>query len=111
MTHSQLNHDEVLEIIDRLIQRSEDALEEAEDELRQVRSNLVALTIEEHILGPLSVDEEERKQAAAARFRELESQAETQTRRLQRLRAAREEWVEELPISLEGRFEELVSGT
>jgi len=107
--HEKLDHEEVLQTLDRLIQRSEDVLGSAEEELRQARTALLTLTVREHVLGPVSKEEESRREVALSNFRELTNRVRTEQERLKRLRAAREEWETGLPTSLHSRFEDLLS--
>jgi hypothetical protein len=103
--------EEVLQALDKLVQRSEDMIESAEEELQQERTTLLTLTVKEHVIGvgSLSEEEEKKKEAALSRFRELWNRIDSEKKRLKRLRAAREEWEAGLPSSLRNRFEDLLS--
>ena len=104
-----LETDEVLQAVDALIQRSEVALGNAEEELQQSRTSLLTLT--EHIMGPDSLSEEERgrEELEQSRFTAACKQVELYRRRLKSLRAAREEWEGGVPKSLQSKFEALLS--
>jgi hypothetical protein len=106
-----LETDEVLQAVDALIQRSELALGNAEEELQQSRASLLALTVKEHIVGADSLSEEERVRGELeqSRFTAARKQVELYRRRLKSLRTAREEWEGEVPKSLQSKFEALLS--
>jgi hypothetical protein len=109
--YEKLEYDEVLQTLDKLMQRSEDMLESAEEELQQERTTLLTLTVKEHVIGAgsLSEEEEKKREVALSRFRELWNRIDSEKKRLKRLRAAREEWEAGLPSSLQNRFEDLLS--
>jgi hypothetical protein len=72
---------------------------------------LLTLTVKEHVIGPgaLSEEEEEKKEAALSRFRDLRDRIDSEKERLKRLRDAREEWEAGLPSALRNKFEDLLS--
>jgi hypothetical protein len=109
--YGKLEYDEVLQALDKLIQRSEDMLESAEEELQQERATLLTLTVKEHVIGAesFSKEEEEKREDALSRFRELWNRMDSEKKRLKRLRDAREEWEAGLPSSLQNEFEDLLS--
>lgn len=110
--YEKLEYEEVLQALDKLIQRGEERLKSAEQELQEERTILLTLTVKEHVIGPgsLSEEEEEKKEAALSRFRDLRSRIDSEKERLKRLRDAREEWEEtRLPSSLQKKFQDLLS--
>jgi hypothetical protein len=107
--YDKLDHQEVVETLDQLIERGEDVLRGLEDELRQARSLVLTLTVKEHVVGSLSKEEESRREAALSSFRELRERAYTQQERLKKLRAARDDWEAGTPTSLQQRFAALLS--
>jgi len=109
--YEKLENEDVLQALDKLIQKSEDMLEGAEEELQQARATLLTLTVKEHVIGieSLSEEEEKKKEGALSHFRDLRSKINSEKERLKRLRAAREEWETGLPSSLRNKFEDLLS--
>jgi hypothetical protein len=109
--YEKLENEDVLQALDKLMQKSEDVLESAEEELQQARATLLTLTVKEHVIGigSLSEEEEKRKEGALSHFRDLRNRINSEKERLKRLRAAREEWETGLPNSLRKKFEDLLS--
>jgi hypothetical protein len=110
--YEKLEHEEGLQTLDKLIQRGEERLKNAEKELQEERTVLLTLTVKEHVIGAesLSEEEQEKREAALSRFRDLRNRVDSEKERLKRLRAAREEWEETgLPGSLRNGFEVLLS--
>jgi hypothetical protein len=107
--YEEFGREEVLQALDRLIERNAAVLEDEEGELQQVRGNWLTLTVKEHIVGSLSQEEKERRVAVLSRFREAQSRVDSQRVRLEKLRAARKDWEVELPSSLQNRFEDLLT--
>jgi flagellar biosynthesis chaperone FliJ len=107
----EAREEDVLQALDKLIQKSEDVLESTEEELQQARATLLTLTVKEHVIGTesLSEEEEKRKEGALSHFRDLRNTINSEKERLKRLRAAREEWETGLPNSLRKKFEDLLS--
>jgi hypothetical protein len=107
--YEKFGREEVLQTLNRLIERNASVLEDEEDELQQVRSNWLTLTLKEHIVGSLSHEEKDRSQTVLSRFKELQSRVDSQKAVLEKLRAAREEWEKGVPSSLQKKFEDLLS--
>jgi hypothetical protein len=82
--YQKLEDEDVLQILDKLIQRSEDVLEGAEEELQQERTTLLTLTVKEHGMGAesLSEEEEKKKEVALSRFRDLRNRIDAEKERL-----------------------------
>jgi hypothetical protein len=107
--YEKFGRDEVLQTLDRLIERNATVLEDEEGELQQIRGNWLTLTLKEHIVGSLPREENERRQTVLSRFKELQNRVDSQRAVLEKLRATRKEWEVELPSSLQKRFEDLLT--
>ena len=59
--YEKLENEDVLQVLDKLMQKSEDVLESTEEELQQARATLLTLTVKEHVIGIGSLSEEEEK--------------------------------------------------
>ena len=107
--YEEFGREEVLQALDRLIERNGAVLEGEEEELKQVRSNYLTLILKEYIVGSLSQEEKERRVAVLSRFRQLQGRVDSQRAGLEKLRAAREGWETEIPGSLQSQFEDLLT--
>lgn len=107
--YEKFGREEILQTLDRLIERNAAVLESEEEELQQVRGNWLTLILKEHIVGALSQEEKERRVAVLSRFRQLQGRVDSQRAAMEKLRAAREEWEAELPSSLQSQFEDLLT--
>jgi hypothetical protein len=105
----EFSHEEVLQTLTVLIARNTEMLENEEGEFEQVRTNLLALTVKEHIVGTLTEEERHRYESALSRFRDLRARVDSQRAALSKLRAAREDWESGLPGSLQDRFRDLLT--
>ena len=109
--YEELGQEEILQALDTLIRKSEGMLETAEEQLQKARTTLLTLTVKEHITGAgsLSQEEEASRDLALSSFRDLRDKVGFERKRLEKLRAAREEWETGVPSSLQNRFEDLLT--